>query len=87
LFGIPSLKFITSVNDQHNNDPNRSVLAWIKQEQDKMVCTDPAICQQWAAWHVKIADAFRVSQTKRQFTRDDWFAAFEEVSKALRAVR
>jgi hypothetical protein len=87
LFGKPTLKFVVSSNDAHYNDPARSIPAWIKSEQSKIVCPDVATCQQWEQWRIKVNEAFRQSQMKRQFTRDDWYAAFNEVVAALGAVK
>ncbi len=87
LFGKPTLKFIFSSNDTHYNDPSRSIPAWIKSEQAKITCPDVATCQQWEQWRIKVNEAFRQSQMKRQFTRDDWYAAFNEVVQALGAVK
>lgn len=87
LFGVPSLKFITSSNDAHDKDPNRSVRAWMLQQFGTIQCVDDATCKAWAAWRSKVDEAFRVSQTKRQYTRQDWFNALNEVMKALEAVK
>lgn len=87
LFGIPTLKFVTSSNDVHNGDPNRSVMAWIKQQYALTVCTDVETCKQWEVWKRKVADAFIESQKNRAFTRNDWFAAFNEVAQALGQVK
>jgi len=87
LFGIPSLKFITSSTDVHNGDPTRSVMAWIKQQYALTVCADPEVCKQWDVWKREVAAAFIESQKKRAFTRNDWFAAFNEVAQALGQVK
>lgn len=87
LFGVPSLKSITSSNESHNNDPNRSVHAWRRQQLGLVQCSDPETCRAWDTWKTKVDEAFRVSQTKRQYTRQDWYSAFNEVAKALEAVR
>ena len=87
LFGIPSLKFILSSNDSHANDPNRSVMAWIAQQTANVQCTDQQVCSQWVTWRSTVAQAIRESQQKRQFTRQDWYAAFGEISQALQAVK
>jgi len=87
LFGIPSLKFITSSSDVHNNDPNRSVMAWIKQQYSLTVCTDVETCKQWEVWKRKVAEAFTESQKKRAFTRNDWYSALNEVANALGQVK
>lgn len=87
LFGVPSLKFIVSSNASHASDPNRSVMAWIAQETAAVQCTNEQVCQQWSAWRSVMAQALRDSQNKRQFTRQDWFNAFGEISQALQAVK
>ena len=87
LFGVPSLKFITSSNSSQANDPNRSVLAWIRQQQERVPCTDESACQQWKVWRDKVGVALLESQRKRQFTRQDWFNAFNEISRALGAAQ
>lgn len=83
LFGVPSLKFIDSSNSAQSRDPNRSVLAWLVQQQGLVQCTDQVICDQWAAWRQKVSVALIESQKRRQFTRQDWYNAFNEISRAL----
>jgi hypothetical protein len=87
LFGVPSLKFVYSSNDPQNNDPARSISAWIAQEQSKIPCTDKATCDAWKACREKVKQAFFASQSSRQYTRQDWFNALNEVSKAFEAVK
>jgi hypothetical protein len=83
LFGMPSLKFITSSNDAHNNDPNRSIHAWRRQQLSLVQCTDQETCKAWEIWKIKVDEAIRSSQTKRQYTRQEWYSAINEVAKAL----
>ena len=85
LFGIPSLKFVVSSNDAHSRDPNRSLMAWISQQYDLVQCRDQATCAQWSQWQRSISAALVNSQTRRQFTRDDWFAALNEISRGVAA--
>lgn len=83
LFGIPSLKFVVSQSDAHSKDPSRSINAWILQQYDTLQCPDPETCKQWTVWKQKVSDALLESQKNRQFTRQDWFNAFNEISKAV----
>jgi len=83
LFGIPSLKFIVSSNEAHSKDPSRSVIAWINQQYDSVQCPDLATCRQWTLWKQKVSEALVESQKNRQFTRQDWFNALNEISKAV----
>lgn len=87
LFGVPSLKFVESNSSQHAGDPNRSVMAWIKQQYDLVQCPDQATCQQWAVWKAKVSEAIVESQKRRAFTRQDWFAAFREIANAVEQVK
>lgn len=87
LFGVPSLKFIDSSNSTQSRDPNRSVLAWLRQQQELIPCTDQATCQQWSVWREKVGLALVESQKRRQFTRQDWYNAFNEISRAVGMVR
>lgn len=84
LYGVPSLKFIVSSNSSQSNDPNRSVLAWIRQQQELVQCTDEATCEAWKVWRDKVGLALVESQKKRQFTKQDWFNALNEISSAVR---
>lgn len=85
LFGIPSLKFIVSSNVTHSKDPGRSVTAWITQQYGLVQCADQSTCDKWVEWQSAVADALVESQQRRQFTRDDWYAAFNEIATALKA--
>lgn len=87
LSGVPSFKFIISDKEPDNKNPNKSVLAWMDQEIKKIPCKDEATCKRWASWCATVRAAFDASQAKRQFTRADWYAAFNEVSDALKAVK
>lgn len=87
LFGVPSLKFIESNSSVHSADPNRSVLAWIKQQYDLVQCPDVETCKQWNTWKLKINEAMLESQRKRAFTRQDWFSAFREIANAVEQVK
>lgn len=87
LFGIPSLKFVESSNSQHAGDPNRSVMAWIKQQYDLVQCPDVETCKLWAVWKSKLSEAMIESQRRRAFTRQDWYSAFREIANAVEQVR
>ena len=87
LFGVPTLKFVTSSNDVHAKDPNRSVLAWITQQYGLIQCTDAAVCKQWAEWRSAVSAALIESQKKRAYTKQDWYNAFIEIATALEAVK
>lgn len=87
LFGVPSLKFIVSSNEAHSTDPNRSVLAWIAQQQSMVQCPDPTTCEQWKRWQKAVSDALVASQKSRQYTRQDWYNALNEISRGVGAVR
>ena len=81
LYGIPSLK---AVSNEKGDDAQNNVFAWLKQEAAAMQCPDPETCQQWAEWRVEMGKAFASSQEKRQYTREDWYKSFIEISESLR---
>jgi len=87
LYGQPTLKFIYSSNDVHNSDPNRSIFAWIEQEKLRIACKDRETCEAWKACREKLKAAFNESQTKRQYTRQDWYNALNEAAKGFEAVK
>jgi len=87
LFGVPSLKFIESNSSVHASDPNRSVMAWIKQQYDLVQCPDVETCKQWTTWKLKINEAMLESQRRRAFTRQDWYSAFREIANAVEQVK
>jgi len=64
------------------SEPN-SVFGWMAEVMDAYPCPNPEICAQWKSWREKVNQAFIASQKARQYTRDDWFAAFNEVATAL----
>jgi len=77
LYGRPSIKIIADVAE-----PN-SVFFWLSQQMDEYPCPSPEICAEWKTWRAKVSAAFVMSQGQRQYTREDWFAAFNEVVIAL----
>lgn len=49
-------------------------------------CADLAKCEQWGRWKTKLDAALKAEQTRRgSFSRQDWFAALNEVATALEA--
>ena len=49
-------------------------------------CADQAKCEQWGRWKTKLDAAVKAEQTRRgSFSRQDWFAALNEVAVALEA--
>ena len=84
LYGRPSLKFITSDSDKDAKNPDRSVIAWLAQQQASTTLADRAA---WTTWKLKLREAFTASQNARQYTREDWYNAFNEVATALEAVK
>jgi len=83
LFGIPSLKAVLDSKEPSGNDPNRNVLKWISVELESYPCSDPESCKRFAAWRKSLNEAILESQHNRQYTRQDWFNAFNEISKAV----
>lgn len=83
LYGTPTLKFITSSDPTQNNDPNRSIMAWLRQQVDLLQCPDQQTCQQWAEFRKQLDVALVASQQSRQYTKLDWYNAFNEISRAL----
>ena len=64
----------------------------IKREIDQQFaskqCKDQATCQQWDLWKKAVGQAVVAEQVKRKtFTRQDWFAAMNEIATALEAVK
>lgn len=87
LFGDPTLKAIEFPNPADNLNPDKSVLAWMSREINLIPCPDLKTCQQWKDWQAAIRTAFTNRQNKSQFTRQDWYRAFNEVASALRQVK
>ena len=49
-------------------------------------CADLAKCEQWGRWKTKLDAAIKAEQTRRgSFSRQDWFAALNEIATALEA--
>jgi hypothetical protein len=62
------------------------ILADLKSTVDGRQCADLAKCAKWGEWKTKLDAAIKAEQTRRgSFSRDDWFAALNEVAKALEA--
>ena len=62
------------------------ILADLKATVDGRQCADLAKCAKWGEWKTKLDTAIKAEQTRRgSFSRDDWFAALNEVAKALEA--
>lgn len=72
LYGNPAISIIAPPSE------SRSVFRWIK-DQTTSVTGD------WSPWQGRLDEAFLASQLARQYTREDWFAALNEVSQALEA--
>jgi len=81
LYGRPSLK---SVTNENYDDPGSNVFAWLNQQAAEMECPDPETCKQWATWRQKVGEAFQVSQETREYTRADWYKAFNEIAESLK---
>lgn len=84
LYGRPSLKSVYSSKHNDVANPDKNLLAWIVVQQ-KSVSTSNA--DGWKAWHLAINEALIASQKKTQFSREDWFAALNEISLALEKVK
>ena len=84
LFGIPTTKVITSSRSADANDPDRSVLKWIAVELERLPCKTRESCQKFKAWRVSLNQAVVESQKSRQYTRQDWFNAFNEIAGAIK---
>jgi hypothetical protein len=84
LYGRPSLKSVYSSKHEDAANPDKNLLAWIVVQQ-KSVSTSNA--EGWKAWHLAINAALIAAQTKTQFSREDWFAALNEISLALEKVK
>lgn len=62
------------------------ILADLKATVDGRQCADLAKCAKWGEWKTKLDAAIKAEQTRRgSFSRDDWFAALNEIAKALEA--
>ena len=72
LYGNPQLLIIAP-----SSDP-RSVFRWIRDRTSEHG-------GDWSPWRAKLDEAFRASQLARQYSREDWYAALNEVSQALEA--
>jgi hypothetical protein len=74
LYGIPSLKSITTPNP---NNTRTNVLAWMRAEFNQLSI-------EWHGYPDLINDTFREAQTKSDgFTRKEWHQAFLEAAVAL----
>jgi hypothetical protein len=62
------------------------ILADLKATVDGRQCADLAKCAKWGEWKTKLDAAIKAEQTRRgSFSRDDWFAALNEIATALEA--
>jgi len=77
LYGRPSIKIVADASM-----PN-SVFGWLAEQMNNYPCPDPETCNQWKEWRNKVNAAFVESQKKTQYTREDWYSAFNEVANAL----
>lgn len=51
-------------------------------------CTSKEACEKWDVWKREVSSAILKEQTNRgQFTRQDWYSALNEISKALEFVK
>jgi len=78
LYGRPSIKVIAE-----DDNPN-SVFLWVRNQLEAYPCPDPETCKQWTQWRADIAEAFILSQQARQYSRETWYAAFNEIANALK---
>ncbi len=81
LYGRPSLK---SLSNENFDDPGANVFAWLNEQAAAMDCPDPETCQQWARWRQAVGEAFQASQESREYTRADWYKAFNEIAESLK---
>lgn len=72
-----TLRSIDSDNASDRANPNRNVIAWLNQQ---LASAKPA-------FRTAIREALLESQGKRQYTKADWFAAFNEIADALEQVK
>jgi len=75
-----NLKYIAADDGTSRDDKN--VLVWIRVEMDKL----PSAAA-WKTWRAGMVEPWMASQKAkpRGYTSDDWFAAFNEVAKAVEA--
>jgi len=71
------LRSIDSDNPSDKANPNRNVIAWINQQ---TASVKPEL-------RTALSKAFSESQAKRQYTKADWYAAFNEIADALEKVK
>lgn len=81
LYGRPTLKSVTSEND---DSPDTNVFAWLNLQAQNMQCPDLETCKQWATWRQAVGQAFQESQEQRQFSKADWYKAFNEIAESLK---
>jgi hypothetical protein len=84
LYGRPSLKSVYSPKHEDATNPDKNLLAWIVVQQ-KAISTSNS--DGWKVWHSAINEALIAAQKKTQFSREDWFAALNEISLALEKVK
>lgn len=71
LFGTPVIRTVSPATNSN------SVFRFIQTEIGRLNNQD------WKQWRVELDRAFYLSQTNRQFSRQDWYAALNEVAEAL----
>lgn len=71
------LRSIDSDNPSDKANPNRNVIAWINQQ---TASAKPEL-------RTALSKAFSESQAKRQYSKADWYAAFNEIADALEKVK
>lgn len=81
LYGRPTLKSVSSEND---DGPGGNVFAWLNLQAQNMKCPDVETCKQWAVWRQAVGQAFQESQEQRQFSKADWYKAFNEIAESLK---
>lgn len=87
LLGRPSLKSVYSSKTADNADPNKSVLAWIVKRHTEISSTSSS-ANKWKLWFDELNKELVESQRRQtQYLREDWVAAFAEVSQALLKVK
>lgn len=84
LYGIPTTKAVLNNTNIYSKDPNRNVMAWIGKQYSLIQCRDQETCKQWATWRNELSNAMRANYANNQWTRQEWYQAFNEVAAALK---
>lgn len=75
-------------DDQNRLADINSILARLRTAFDSRTCFDEATCKAWDAWLVKRDEAMKAEQVRRKyFSKNDWYAALNEIAIALEAVK